>query len=263
MPTPQDILAGAKYNASSGLYEPQNAQIITDAIFGADPDGILASADLEDIDAGVLEDSDLLLASFDAPRYVMFSPANAGDSDADWDSDGLTADSDGTFLVIVTGLDINGDVISDTLDALADFAAGATTKTSVPFLSITSIEITFTAAAADKLEITIGWSEDLIDSVPIVVPGGDAELLFELNTTVSDSDLAMIVEVQISADGVTWFELANDEFAAITIAYEDQPQGLAIGPGRIQAGYVKLNVRPEAAIGSSSGTVNAWVGQVR
>lgn len=101
-----------------------------------------------------------------------------------------------------------------------------------------------------------------VESDPILVPDGDAELVFLLSVAATLSPTSVVWSWLISYDGTNFFDydgLAADDWSAITILQAAMPDTRAVIKGRIVAPYCKVKATGNGTDGTNKLTVSASV----
>ena len=101
-----------------------------------------------------------------------------------------------------------------------------------------------------------------IESDVIIVPDGDAELVFLLSAVATLSPTNVIWSWSISYDGTNFFDydgLDADDWADITVLEAAMPDARAVIKGRIVAPYCKVKATGTGTDASNTVTVSASV----
>lgn len=104
-----------------------------------------------------------------------------------------------------------------------------------------------------------------IESGEIIVPDGDAELVFLLTCAATASPTSLIWKFQISFDGTNFFDYDGqgaDDWDPITVILAAMPDARAVIKGRIVAPYCKLVATGVDTDGTDKVTVQASITRV-
>jgi hypothetical protein len=104
-----------------------------------------------------------------------------------------------------------------------------------------------------------------VESGEIIVPGGDAELVFLINAAVTLSPTSVTYQFLISYDGTNFFVydgLAEDDWSEISVVTANMPDARAVIKGRIVAPFVKLKILGVGTDATNYFTVDASITRV-
>jgi len=207
-----------------------------------DANGVLTSKTLNDSEETYL-DSDCALAVF--PNEIALT-VTAAESDADG-------------AVVITGLDADGNVVTDTITSAGANQVQGTTL----FKSITNIVLPAYTTDSDEA-VQVGWDLPSQDSPAIVIPDGQADLTFFVKANEASSAGNLTISWFVSWDNINWFLLTSAPLAAATIleAAMGSDYFIAYGPDEITAPYIKMRLLAASDIDETDKiAVTGWVGR--
>ncbi len=242
-----DPFAGELY--VSGVLQNSLNVIINPMTLEADANGVLTSVILEDsAQSFTAGDSDNGGDQFGTIVFPNERALTIKGSESDQDSD---------QVVVITGLDADGNVVTDSISA----AAAAQVQGTTLFKSITSISIpTYTTDSDETL--VVGWDLPSQDSPAIVIPDGQADLTFYVKANEVSSAGNLTISWFVSWDNKVWFLLTSAPLAAATIleAAMGSDYFIAYGPDELTAPYVKIRLLAASDIDETDKiAVTAWV----
>jgi len=103
-----------------------------------------------------------------------------------------------------------------------------------------------------------------VTSDPIIVPDGDAELVFLISSAATLAPTNIIISFEISFDGTNFFEMdfETGSWDAITVLTAAHPYAGAVSKGRVVAPYMRLKITATGSDVSNFFTVSASVTRI-
>ncbi len=172
---------------------------------------------------------------------------------------GTESDQDSDQVVVITGLDADGNVVTDSISA----AGAAQVQGTTLFKSVTSIVMPAYTTDSDET-LVVGWDLIYQESPAIVIPGGQADLTFFVKANEVSSAGNLTIAWFVSWDNSNWFLLTSAPLATATIleAAMGSDYLIAYGPDEITAPFIKMRLTAASDIDETDKiAVQAWVGR--